>query len=271
MTKHLKILKELSMFCRRLRRAPLPIYAAAADYCCFVALIPALVLLMGLIRYLPLSQWELQELLRKSLPDAVYHVIGPLAATASGMGSALPLSLFLTAYSASGAMRALMRGLDAVYGVERRDRLPLFFLRAMVYMLLLLPVAAFSLLLLVLSERVCGLLPRGCFTWRLLSLADSLRFLIALVILIPAFLLLYRWVPAGKHKAAFQWPGAVFSALSWTAFSWLFSLYLRVSHRFGAYGILGAVLLTVMWMYYCLLLFLVGGCINAWLEEQAEK
>lgn len=271
MQKHVQSRNALKGLYQRLRRAPLMVYAAAADYCCFVALIPALILLMSLVRFLPLSQRELQELLRQILPQAAYRVLGPLAITTSQLNGAVTLSFLLTAYSASGAMRALMRCLDAVYGVKRRDRLPLYFFRAVVYMLLFLLVLALSLLLLVLSERVCGFLPQDCLTRRLLSSAGPLRFFLALGILALAFLLLYRWVPAGEHRMACQWPGAVFSALSWASFSWLFSLYIKVSHRFGAYGTLGAVLITMMWMYYCLLLFLVGGCINAWLEEREER
>ena len=55
----------------------------------------------------------------------------------------------------------------------------------------------------------------------------------------------------------------VFAAVSWVLFSWLFSLYVAVSGKFGAYGYLGTVLVAMVLMFYCLFFLFIGGYINA--------
>ena len=103
---------------------------------------------------------------------------------------------------------------------------------------------------------------------RLFSLGKYMRYLLVLAILTLSFILMYRWVPAGEHRSVCQWPGALFCALAWVGFSWVFSLYVSVSDKFGAYGYIGTIMVAMMWMYYCLMFLLIGGCINAVIEKR---
>ena len=51
-------------------------------------------------------------------------------------------------------MRSIMKGLDAVYGVERRENVIVFFLRAVAYMLILVLIILLSLLVMVYGEVI---------------------------------------------------------------------------------------------------------------------
>ena len=230
------------------------VYAAASDYFLFMSLVPILMLLVSLIRFLPFDQADVLRIFSGAVPESVY--------------------ILLTLFSASGAMRAIMKGLDAVYEVERRENVIVFFARAVVYMLILVLIIVLSLVVMVyggvISTYLREKLPQGGFFERLFSLTKYMRYLLVLAILTLSFLLLYRWVPAGEHHTAFQWPGAVFCAVAWAVFSWVFSIYISISDKFGAYGYIGTIMVAMMWMYYCFQFLLIGGCINAVIEARSD-
>ena len=66
-------------------------------------------------------------------------------------------------------------------------------------------------------------------------------------------------------------PGAVFCAASWILFSWGYSIYVSFSDQFGAYGYLGTVMVVMMWLYYCMMFFLIGGCINVYFTNRQQQ
>ena len=253
-----------------------PVFAAASDYFLFMSLVPILMLLVSLIRYLPFDQADVLRIFAVAVPASVYTVVSPIVESIySSGGGVITLSILLTLFSASSAMRAIMKGLDAVYEVERRDNVIVFFVRACVYMLILVLIIIFSLVVMVYGSVALGwlhsVLPESAFVEGLFSLTKYMRYLLVLAILTLSFILLYRWVPAGEHHSACQWPGALFCAVAWGAFSWVFSLYVSISDKFGAYGYIGTIMVAMMWMYYCFMFLLIGGCINSVVEKHRSE
>ncbi|MBQ3481119.1 MAG: YihY/virulence factor BrkB family protein [Oscillospiraceae bacterium] len=249
------------------------VYAAASDYFLFMSLVPIMMLLVSLIRYLPFDEADVLRLFADAVPVSVYNIISSIVESIYRSGSGvITVSVLLTLFSASGAMRAIMKGLDAVYEVERRENVFLFFSRAYVYMLILIVIIILSLVVMVYGSVALGwlhsVLPESGFVEGLFSLTKYMRYLLGLAILTLSFILLYRWVPAGKHRSACQWPGALFCAVAWVGFSWVFSLYVSISDKFGAYGYIGTIMVAMMWMYYCFMFLLIGGCINAVIEKR---
>ena len=80
------------------------------------------------------------------------------------------------------------------------------------------------------------------------------------------FISIYKWMPAGKRKLRRQWYGALFTTVAWLVFSSVFSMYVGISNRYGIYGVLGTVIVAMLWMYYCLFFLLLGGYINRYVD-----
>ncbi len=250
------------------------VFAAAADCFIFMSLVPILMLLVSLIRFLPFSQADIMQILEHTVPSYIYDPISPIVSSIYIDGSAaFTISLLLTLHSASGAMRQLMKGLDTVYGDERKEPVPIFYLRAILYMLVLAAIFVFSSGILVFGSQILDVLhaalPENILIRRLFSSARLFHYVLVLCFLFFSFLLLYWCVPARRHKLSRQWPGAVFSAFAWVVFSWGFSIYVSVSNKFGAYGYIGTIMVAMMWVYFCLTFLLVGGCINAFHEQSS--
>ena len=97
-----------------------------------------------------------------------------------------------------------------------------------------------------------------------------LQYAVVLAVVLLAFALIYNFAP---NHDAFQWkwisPGAVVGVTLWILLSGAFKLYLRYFDSYAAtYGSLGAVIILLLWLYLTALVILIGGAINAILDEE---
>jgi membrane protein len=76
------------------------------------------------------------------------------------------------------------------------------------------------------------------------------------------FAMIYTFVPSAKMTFVYQIPGAVFSAVVWYIFSWLFSLYVDLSGYFSVYGSIATLMIMMIWLYFCIYIFMIGAFIN---------
>ena len=95
-----------------------------------------------------------------------------------------------------------------------------------------------------------------------MCIRDSLKPLFSWGILTGAFMLLYAFIPNIKLKVRDQFPGALFSAVSWNLFSWGFSIYVGTFNGLSIYGSLSAIVVIMLWLYFCMYLLLIGAHIN---------
>jgi membrane protein len=92
-------------------------------------------------------------------------------------------------------------------------------------------------------------------------------------LLILALLGLYRFAPNLKEQK-WKWllPGSIVAAVTWMAVSVLFKLYVRHFSHFGLlYGSLGTLIILMFWFYLSGAAILVGGVINAIMEDAAAE
>lgn len=273
MSKLDKIRSGIKPITGKMREAHVTTYAASAVYHMVIALAPALMLLVSLVRFLPVTQEEVLKVFSDTLSEQAFTVIDSVASSIfSSTGTTTIISSLLLLVSASGAMRSLMKGLNEAYGIQRKQPFLVLAGRAILYTLLFLIMLVLSLLLLVygaeLLEYIGGKLPDESASESMLSFLEKTRYIILGLILTVVFMFFYHRLPAGKRKFRNQFPGALFSAVSWAVFSLGYSIYVSVSDKFGAYGYLGTLMVVMMWMYYCLLFFMIGGCINVCIEER---
>ena len=272
MSKSGKFITAVKQIVKRMTGAHVPAYAASADYHMIIALPPAVMLLVSLVRYFPVTQEDVLRVISETVSEPLLSIIDPIVKSIFNSNETTTIiSSLLLLMSASGAMRALMRGLNEVYGVKRNQSYLVFYARAVLYTLWLILALVLSLVLLVYGPAILGylqtLVPKQSFWDGLLSFLENTRFFVLGFFLIPVFMFFYDQLPAGKRKFKKQFPGALFSAISWILFSWGYSIYVSVSDSFGAYGYLGTVMIVMMWMYYCMMFFLIGGCINVYFSE----
>lgn len=251
-------------------------FAAAAAFYLFMSLVPILGLVCSLLPYTPLSEEIFLTFLSRFAPPEIYSVLASIVTSIYDSNTTtLSVTAVVSVWSASLSMLSLMRGMDAAHDLTRRENFIVFRLRACFFMVIALAAVLLTLCGIVYGGKILGLISAHLDgSWAegvLLACIDALRYPVMMLFLFMVFLLLYTWMPAGRRKLTRQWPGALFTTVAWLTFSWVFSLYVAYSDRYGVYGILGTVIVALLWIYYCFFILLVGAYINRFVREEPER
>ncbi len=251
-------------------------FAAAAAFYLFMSLAPILGLLCSLLPLTPLTEEMLLGFLQRFAPEELYWLLsGIIVSIYDSSTTTMSITAVASVWSASLSMLSLMRGMDAAHDLKRKDNFILFRLRACFFMVIALAAVLLTLCGIVYGGKILDLVSRHLDgSWAeavLLGAVKIIRYPVMMLFLFTVFLFFYKWMPAGRRKLLPQWPGALFSTVAWLVFSWAFSLYVSYSDRYGVYGILGTVIVALLWMYYCLFILLVGAYINRFVREEPIK
>lgn len=251
-------------------------YSSSCAYYLFMSLVPVIMLLVSVLQYTPLTRDVVLEAVADYVPDSLYEIVYFIVTSIYNGGRvALTVSILLTIWSASACMKALLRGMDSVYDAERKEDYIRFSLRACFYMIIFVFILMVSFFVMVYGGKILDYIEQSMPVNHsldfLFTLAKYLRFVIILALLALVFCLLYKWMPARRLKFRRQLPGAVFSSVAWAAFSFIFSFYVSLSDRFGAYGYIGTIMVAMIWIFYCFYFLLLGGFINHYIEMKRAE
>lgn len=89
--------------------------------------------------------------------------------------------------------------------------------------------------------------------------------------LVVVFYPMYYVFPNAPQAPVAVVPGAAFAAVGWTLLGELFGLYAANAGTFALFGLIGAVLLLLVWFYFAAIIVLVGAIINAILAGEYRK
>ena len=254
----------------------IPVHSAHACYFIILSLFPSLVLLLGILRYTSLQPENLMDLLTGLIPEALELYAWNLISGTYTHTSRIVISVsVLTALWSSGrGVYALLRGMNAVYGV-REDRSWLHIrLISAAYTFLFLLVLLLTLVLHVFSNTILQLLrlrmEAGILRW--LEWID-LRFILLVVVQTLVFCAMYMALPRGRNGFRESLPGAMLASVGWMTVSSLFSVYVRNFSRYSnIFGSVYAVALLMLWLYVCISMVFYGGLLNRYLAgDRKEK
>lgn len=251
-------------FSAQMKKQNISAHAASIAFFFFLSIVPMLMVLCMIIPYTPLTEENLTETVADIIPDKVEPLVESLIAEVYDKSAgSLSIAVIATLWSAAKGVMALMHGLNAVNGVEEKRNY--FVVRgvACLYTVVMLVVVILSLFLNVFGNQLVNLaLHRFPQLQRLAAFIMNFRFLVVWAVLILLFAAIYAYVPDDKLKLKEQIPGAAFSAVVWSIFSWGFSVYVDYSNSYGIYGSLAIIIIILLWMYFCMYIIMVGAYIN---------
>lgn len=262
----------LRNFARQVSQDNISAYAASTAFFMFLSLIPLLILICSILPYTPVTE----AMLMQAVTDFIPHSLDGLAVSLieevyDKSAGVLSVAAVVTVWISAKGMMALMRGLNAVNGVlERRNYFVLRFV-ACIYTVVMLVVMVISLIILVFGNVLLDIFFRDVPAARqILGIFMHFRFLPIWLILTALFMVLYTYVPQIQTRLRYQLPGALFSAIAWSVFSWGFSIYVDVFNGFGMYGNLTTVIIAMLWLYFCMYLLLIGANLNRYFRPAIE-
>ena len=257
---------------RTVQALQVPLHAANACYFIVLAVFPALLLLLSLLRYTPLEVERLAEMFYGILPEALAEGAEELILLTYDHASRRAVGISATAvlWSASRGIYGVLTGLNAIYGVsESRGYLYTRFISVMymfVFLLLLLLTLAFY----VFSSELGALLEQTAHPV-LLFLGEILhfRFWVLLVLQSVFFTAMFMVLPNGKNSLRESLPGALLASGGWILFSDLYSVYMtHFAHLSSVYGSVYAVALSMLWLYCCMSIVFYAGGLNVLLKKR---
>lgn len=251
-------------FNRQMNKKNISSFAASAAFFLFLSLVPMLIMLCTIIPFTHLTENNLLNAITEITPDMldplIINIVSDVYDKSAGV---LSIAAIATLWSAGKGVLALIRGLNEVNEVEEKRNY--FVLRSVAsfYTMIILVVVVLSLLLNVfgnvLLDMVFSKLPR---TRMLFDFFMNFRFLAVWLLETILFTAVYAYVPNKKLKFRRQLPGAMFSAVIWSIFSWCFSLYVEKTNSFSTYGSLSIIIIIMLWLYFCIYIILIGAQIN---------
>ena len=255
----------------------LPLVSSGVAFHIFLSIFPALATAFSIYGLLA-SQVNIDQQMtafREILPPDVLEILAERAKSlVANQDSTLTMGLvfgtLISLWSANRAMKAIAEALNIAYDT-REDR-TLLKKNAITLVLTLL-----STLVFIFVVSIVVILPVFVTSYLSGSPAALLTTLVSWAIFISVlwalFMVLYAFAPAQRRR---PWkslmPGAITSALLVVVASTGFSLYVANFGQYDEqYGALGAVVVTMLWLFIGSFIFLLGAEINAVLFKQSRK
>lgn len=270
------------IFCKRIAdkfiKDEMTVYAAQASFFILLSFFPFVMVLMTLLQFIPhLSSDMLLTVINALIPNVskarplVEGAISDLYIRSPGI--ILWVTVLTALWSASKGMLGIERGLNRIWGPYDKRGYILSRLICTGYTIVFVIMCIMSLILLVFGSAIQNFLEN---TVPLISSVTqhilNIRAILAIVLLVVTFTTLYAAVPRKKLKIKLQIPGAIFSSLGWILFSFAFSIYFNHFSRFSyTYGSLTAIVLLMLWLYFCICILFLGAEINYFYVSYKES
>lgn len=251
-------------FARQMSRQNVSAFSASTAFFIFLSLIPMLIVVCTIIPFTPVTEANLMLAITELTPDTFDPLISNIISQVyDKSASILSVAVVATIWSAGKGVLALIRGLNAVNDVVEDRNYFVLRLVASFYTVILLMVTVLSLIIMVFGNVIVGVIVHKIPQMKVVfDLLMNLRFLVVWLVLTFLFALIYVYIPNKKQRFSYQLPGAAFSAIAWSGFSWGFSIYVDVFDSANAYGSLSIIILIMLWLYFCIYIIMIGAHLN---------
>ena len=251
--------------------------AAQLAYYFFFALFPALLFVVALASYFPITTLidDLFRAMGGFMPPEALRIITDQMIKISDRehSGLLTLGMLLTLSSSSAAMVAIIDTLNHAYDVEEgrpwwKVRLTAILLTVGVAIFILV---SFALVLVgptVATELAHSLNLGAAFEWTWKILQWPLVF----GLVSCGVALIYYFAPDVEQEWVWLTPGSILATTLWMAASLGFKYYVANWGNYTeTYGLIGAVMILLLWFYISGLVILIGAEMNAEIEHASPQ
>lgn len=258
------LIKICKGFSRQVQEDNLNAFASSCAFFIFLSIIPIIVLLLAILPYTPINSDLILDWIENYLPAGTGVIFSTIITEAYSKSVGLiSVAAITTLWSAGKGVNSLITGFNAIDKVRDKRNSMILRLFSSLYTLIFL-VAIVVLLLVVVGGNVVerfilGYIPALS---KVFGMLVNFRSLISIVMMTLLFMVCYAFLPYKKHKFREQIPGAIFSALGWTVFSFFFSFYVERFNAFSMYGSLTTIIVLLFWLYCCLYIVFIGANLN---------
>ncbi len=271
------LIRKVKTFVNAVIADNISIYAAQASFFLIISTIPFIMLLLTLLKYfIPMDQMTVLTAINRFAPETIGNFLTTVVNELFSKTSNAPLisvTAVSTLWLASKGIMALYLGINNVYKPEKMPNY--FYNRFMAVLYTLIFIAALILTIVVFGfggkiEKF--LAPRLPFISAVVAFFMNFRIIVFIIILTLIFAVSYSFLPRSKKGFKYQLPGALCAAAGWILFSFFYSIYIEYFSNYSyVYGSLAALVFLMLWLYFCMNIFLYGAEINKLYEWRFQK
>lgn len=229
------------------------------------------------------------EFVSKTLEDVLSQIVPPgtedLVVQQFRVSGARPVSVLVIAgivsvWAASGVIKSLMDGFQAIYRIPRSRG----FLQTQGVAIAMVLLSAFPLICATVLVVFGAQVERTVLQWMKLDpvliqlsglareLSRGVRYLLAFLTTVSVTCLLYFFGPYRSQRWRYVWPGALLATVFWLMATAGFAWYVRnIAHYNVMYGSIGAGIALLVWMYLISVISLIGCEFNAEYERASAS
>lgn len=244
--------------------------ASQLSYSIFFSIFPFMIFLMAVLALFTRDGSNVLEWIRIFIPGQIDKFFSGtiIKVVESGNAKLLPISLIGTFYAASTGISAVISCLNMAYDEKETRSLIKVGLISIIYTVFLMAVLIFVFVFLIFGE-VNGKFLSDFFHISVYYkiIWNYFRIIFSSIILFLLFVSLYYFIPCRKLTLKEVLPGSIFSEVGWFMISVMFSFYINNFTSYNViYGSIGGVMAFLTWIYFCSLILLIGGELNASLK-----
>ena len=255
-----------------IKRDKVTVYAAQASFFVLTSAVPFISILVAIASiFLP----ETFDFSLYGIPSDVSAAAGDNTSGVGGIVSLLlseiktapgvslvSFSAVTTLWTASHGINAIRSGIESVYHVESGKGYVASSLVSLATTLLFIITLTLLSAFLLFGDSLLSLIGG-----KLSEVIGSLRVPFLGFVMVLLFTAIYFYSARGsgsvRHSFFSHSPGALFSSVGWLVFSFIYSYY--ITNFPGAsrvYGSFAAVCLIMLWIYFCMIILLLGAELN---------
>ncbi len=268
-------LKTLVKFIKKCNDDQLTLYAAQSSFFMMFSLFPIVMIIISIVQLvLPFSEDEFINMVSSYIPLKMDFDISFLLKDllSHSAGTIISVSTITVLWSASKVVYSLVLGLNNIHhtietrsNIIRRLLSILYTLAFIIIIIVYFVVLVFGNYIQMYLESIIPALTSASV------LIVCLRTALSITVLILFFALIYKALPDKRLKLRHQLPGAIFATAGWLIYSYIFNIYINNFSNYSyIYGSLTAIILFMLWMYFCMIILLAGAELNLSLEQRRK-
>lgn len=259
---------------KKIHNDKISVYASSACYFMLLSFFPFLLALLSLVRYLPIKEGDLLNLIYGIMPiqlkpliESVFTDIYENSSTALTLITATALI-----WAAGKGFFAIVKGLKKIYNRQEEKVWIIQRIASCFYALFFMILIVVSLMFMVFGQHIVNFierhLPKLNMIIGIFQALINFKHLLLPGILTIFFTLAFSMIAERRKKLYKELPGALFSALGWYIFTALYSLYVSKSPNFSyMYGSLTTLIFALIWIYCCIIIIFIGAEINYFIND----
>ncbi|MGL4912231.1 MAG: YihY/virulence factor BrkB family protein [Romboutsia sp.] len=242
--------------------------AAEMSFYLLLSFFPFLMFTISSIAYIPILHLNKYiDVFKNMMPESAFNLVYSIinSAMANKSSSFIIMSFFLTVWTSSRAVRAIIRGANKSYNVKETRSYIKVFIIALLFTVVLLLLIFSSMIFLVYGEKI------GYFIFGFIGLDNIFfnvwtlcRYTIGVSTVTIILTSLYKYTPNKKISLPEAIPGAIVATIGWIVVSFSYSYYSNYHANYEMiYGSIGGIIVLMTWLYLSSWAILIGCEVNS--------